>query len=260
MKISIVTVTFNNLPELEKTLESLPQSDSIESVVINGGDSKETTGYLKGYKGKVINEKDKGISDAFNKGILYSHGDAIMFLNSGDILYNKDYLLEAIKQFESDKSISFVHSNIIFDDPFGGELIMKPLMKNPGRGMRYLHPSMIVKKDVFNIAGGFDIRYDIAMDFDFILRMDMKGFKGVYLDLPPVVKMEGSGKSQAKEWQAIKECYRSLKVNDSLNRENIAGLAQRISLFFLRKTVMIVGGKRVMKVFKKMKYRGISEK
>ena len=90
---------------------------------------------------------------------------------------------------------------------------MKPMIKNPGRGMPYFHPTMIVRKEVFKTVGGFDIGYEIGMDFDFILRTEKNGFKGVYLNIPPVVKMEGSGKSQSKEWKAIKECYRSLKNN-----------------------------------------------
>ena len=53
----------------------------IESIIINGGENKQTEEYLKSYKGKVINEKDSGIADAFNKGIKNSSGDSIMFLN-----------------------------------------------------------------------------------------------------------------------------------------------------------------------------------
>jgi len=42
MKLSIVTITYNNLPDLKKTLESIPKEDYIESVVINGGNTPET--------------------------------------------------------------------------------------------------------------------------------------------------------------------------------------------------------------------------
>lgn len=90
--ISIVTVTYNNFNELIETLNSIPESDIVESVVINGGDCKKTKDFLENYPGKSISEKDDGIADAFNKSIKLSSGDYIMFLNSGDILLSADYL------------------------------------------------------------------------------------------------------------------------------------------------------------------------
>jgi len=82
--ISIITITYNNYEGLKRTLSSIPSYNFIESVVVNGGTDKSTLEYLSSYRGKVINEKDEGIADAFNKGITKSSGDAIMFLNSGD--------------------------------------------------------------------------------------------------------------------------------------------------------------------------------
>src|ERR1035437_129963 len=180
MKISIVTITYNNLSELKKTLESIPREDYIESVIINGGNSTETIEYLINNKGIVVNEKDKGIADAFNKGIMHSTGDAVMFLNSGDLLYDKRYPDIALKLLENDTNISFVHAPIIFDDQHGGELVIRPRMKNLGRGMPYLHPTMIVRKEVFEQLDGFNMKYEIGMDFDFIVRMEKKGYKGFY--------------------------------------------------------------------------------
>ena len=178
--LSIITLTYNNFDELNETLASLPKNDLIESIVVNGGNSADTFEFLKNYNDKVINEKDEGIADAFNKGIKASSGDAIMFLNSGDVLIDPSYPTEAFKLLNENKDIYFVHSNILFLDLLGAELFMKPPFCNLGRGLPYLHPTMIVRKSVFDEIGLFNTDYKIAMDFDFVVRLVKKGYKGFY--------------------------------------------------------------------------------
>lgn len=254
MKISIVTITYNNLSELKKTLESIPREDIIESVVINGGNSAETIEYLINYRGIVVNEKDNGIADAFNKGIKHSTGDAVMILNSGDILLDKNYPAKAAEVLENGSDISFVHSSIVFEDQHSGELIIKPRMKNLGRGTPYLHPTMILRKKVFEELGGFNVKYEIGMDFDFMVRMEKKGYKGFYYEKGPVVKMEGTGKSQSKEFKASKECFNSLRENHAFSIKNIIGFKVRCLLYMLRWMALHAGGTRILKIFKQQKY------
>jgi len=257
MIISIVTITYNNFEDLVKTLESIRGNDYIESIVVNGGDSPETIDYLKFHKGIVINEKDEGIADAFNKGIKASSCDFIMFLNSGDILLNPVYLSQAVEVLNENPQYSFVHSNILYEDAFGDKLFVKPYVKNPGRGMMYLHPSMIIIKKIFKETGLYNLRYKIAMDFDLVVRMKKKGFKGYYLDTSPVVQMEGKGKSHTSEFLAIKECIGCLRNNNYITPGNIAGVAVRLSLFLIRKIVLKLGGKKAMRILKRLKYDAI---
>jgi glycosyltransferase involved in cell wall biosynthesis len=256
--ISIITITYNNFEDLVKTLDSIHDYDNVESVVVNGGDLEETINYLKAYKGKVINEKDKGIADAFNKGIQLASGNFVMFLNSGDVLLNPGYLKEAIEFLNKNPQYSFVHSNILYDDAFGDKLVVKPHIKNPGRGMMYLHPSMIIRSTVFKETGLYDLNYKIAMDYDLILRMEKKGLKGFYIDALPVVQMEGKGKSHTSEFLAIKECIRSLRKNNYLTFKNITGLTVRLFLFSVRKILFKIGGRKAMRLFKRLKYEAIA--
>ena len=79
------------------TLDSLKNIDGIESVVVNGGDCKKTKKLLSNFDGIAISEPDKGISDAFNKGVTHANGENLMFLNSGDVLLSPEYLKEAEK-------------------------------------------------------------------------------------------------------------------------------------------------------------------
>jgi glycosyltransferase involved in cell wall biosynthesis len=254
MTLSIITITYNNPDELTQTLKSVPDYSFIEQVVVNGGSSKETPDILKNLKGISINEKDTGIADAFNKGTIRSTGDALMYLNSGDTIINPGYLKKGMDILNKNKDISFVHSNILFIDELGGELLVKPPLKNAGRGMKYLHPSMIIKREVFNNVGGFDTSYKIAMDFDFILKAEKQGCKGYYVNEEPAVKMPGGGRSQEREYQAIKECMRSLKENNLMTIKNTAGLSLRWGLFYTRRLILLLGGGRLLGQMKKIKY------
>jgi len=252
--ISIVTITYNDFNGLKRTLSSIPDYNFIESVVINGGSDKATIDFLSSHKGKVINEKDEGIADAFNKGIVNSSGDAIMFLNSGDELVEAGYLKEAHEILNRNKEIDFVHSNLILIDSTGTELYMKPSFFNLGRGLPYLHPTMLVRKSVFNQIGLFNKEFKIAMDFDFVARLVKKDFSGHYISDKAVVKMDGSGISVEKELDAIKECYISLKKNNLLNLKNSFGLTVRVTFFLLRKLMISIGLSRLLRNLKKKKH------
>jgi GT2 family glycosyltransferase len=253
--ISIITITFNNYDELIKTINSIPVSDSIESVIINGGGSEKTMEFLKTYKGKSISEKDEGIADAFNKGIKISSGDCIMFLNSGDVLLTADYFQKANSILENNSSLAFVHSNVIFSDQLGEELFMKPQMKNLGRGMPFHHQTMIVRKKVFDEVGMFKKELKYAMDFDFVVRMKKKNYKGYYLNEAAVVKMDGHGVSVSEESNSIKECFKVLKTENYFNFKITVGYFTRVSLYYLRKLLELMGGRILLKNLKLLKHR-----
>jgi len=253
MILSIVTITYNNYSELKKTLDSIPEYDFVESVVINGGDCPATKEFLKSYKGKSITEKDNGIADAFNKGIKIASGDFIMFLNSGDLLINSNYLKKACEFFDS-IDIDFVHSNLILANTLGADLFMRPTFSNLGRGMPYLHPTMIVRKNVFERIGLFNSNYKIAMDFDFIVRLEKANFKGYYEKAGFPVEMKGTGISTANEAKALHECFTILRVNDSLNVKNFFGYVQRYLLFLGRKFLGVSGQNDLLLKLKKRKH------
>ena len=125
--ISIITVTYNNFDDLHRTLDSLEKIDGIEKVVVNGGECAKTKEYLRDFDGIAISEPDKGISDAFNKGVYRSSGDCVMFLNSGDLLLSRQYLQEAEKIIKFNPEISFVHSDLVFEDRISGDIRLTAL-------------------------------------------------------------------------------------------------------------------------------------
>ena len=93
MKLSIITINYNNQEGLKKTIESVVSQTmrDFEWIVIDGGSTdggKEIIEQNKQCLDYWCSEPDKGIYHAMNKGIRASHGDYLMFLNSGDSLYD----------------------------------------------------------------------------------------------------------------------------------------------------------------------------
>lgn len=252
--LSIITITYNNFNDLIKTIASIPKSDLIESIILNGGQCKETLDYLKSYSGRSISEKDEGIADAFNKGVKLASGKFIMFLNSGDVLIDQSYLKKAIEILEQNKDISFVHSNLILTDSVNNHLYMKPQMKSLGRGMPFLHPTMILEKKLFNQIGYFNINMKVAMDFDWVARLIKNNYKGFYYKDSFVISMAGGGKSIVQESIALKECLASLKANSLLGLENIIGYCLRYALYFTRVLMSKIGLDKFLRLLKKIKY------
>lgn len=88
-KLSVITITFNSVKTLERTIESVLNQgyENLEYIIIDGGSTDGTQEIIKKYK-KVLgfwcSEPDKGISDAFNKGIKAATGDLIWIINSDD--------------------------------------------------------------------------------------------------------------------------------------------------------------------------------
>lgn len=203
MKLSIVTITYNNFLELKTTLETISGIQNTESVIINGGECQETLSYLNQHqKYTRSSEPDEGISDAFNKGIKLSTGDSITFLNSGDKLIDSYYYDFANNYFLENPQVDYIYADIIFNHQDHGELLVKPntsISKTP-----FPHPSLIVRKIVFEKIGGFDKTLKIAMDFDFMHRLIKGKFIGYYYQFP-VVLMDGSGASSTHGFKAIDE-------------------------------------------------------
>jgi len=258
--ISIITVTYNNFDDLNFTLNSLEKIDGIEKVVVNGGDCAKTKEFLSCFDGIVISEPDKGISDAFNKGVSQASGENVMFLNSGDVLLSPKYLQEAEKIIKFNPEISFVHSDSLFDDRISGTIYMEPLKsalfkEAPlGRGMPYNHLTMVIRKNVFEKIGLFKLHYKITMDFEWVCRLQKNSYKGHYIGGSPVVRMDGGGISSTTEQLVMWESLKALKENKLLSIMNIAGILERIILYLGRISMEFFGMTRTLGWLKRKKH------
>ncbi len=177
--ISVITICFNNLHDLQKTCASIDKQtvQPAEHLIINGSSSSAIAEWLQNseqplYR-KWINESDQGIADAFNKGIRRASHTVIHLLHAGDT-YASGNVIEIVAQyFDSHPDIQWVSGNIRLVR--GGEMVVvgKPFSKNKlYRGMRSVaHPTWFVKKEVYNRVGLFRLDVKIGMDYDLMCRI-----------------------------------------------------------------------------------------
>ncbi|WP_370526631.1 glycosyltransferase [Pedobacter sp. HDW13] len=93
-KLTVITIVYNNVRDIERTLKSVLNQTykKIEYIVIDGASTDGTLQVVEQYKNqvsKIVSEPDKGIYDAMNKGLAIATGDYVLFMNSGDELYDQ---------------------------------------------------------------------------------------------------------------------------------------------------------------------------
>ena len=224
MKISIVTPTFNSETTILNNVNSILNQTytNFEHILIDNESSDDTLNLVKKEysirnsteKLRIIREKDKGIAEAFNKGIEASSGEIIGILNSDDYYYNET-VLEKIADAFNEKNVLFAHGDLYFYDPIYGSNVRKPLLRSVTYALPFNHPTMFFRKEVYQEFGVFDTGYKFAMDFEFICRLikQVDDFynKGKYLKGEPLVNMAAGGASWENELDSIDETRKALK-------------------------------------------------
>lgn len=211
-RISIVTICFNNLPELQQTCLSVDKQSLLpfEHWIIDGSSTPDIKDWLEQnsqpiYR-KWLSEKDNGIADAFNKGVQRALGDIVYLLNSGDQIYDETVLEKVLSVFEKDDEIMWCHGKL--NTLRGGlwVIVGKPFEKKKlYRGMRgVFHPTMYVRKEVYQRRGLYDVKVKIAMDYDFLCRIADEKF--VFIDLP-LATFDPTGISTSKYLEAVAESF-----------------------------------------------------
>ncbi|MGN6246824.1 MAG: glycosyltransferase [Ginsengibacter sp.] len=208
-KLSIITICFNNLEEVKATCESVDKQiiRPYEHLLINGSTNEDIEKYFENitvpYR-KIYNERDKGIADAFNKGIERSTGEVIVLLNSGDLLYDENVVKIVLSKFDEDKSLMWLHGKYRYQRSGVWVTLGKPFDANKlYRGMRSLsHQTMYVRRVLYDKYGLYDNSFKIAMDFDFVARIRFEKF--LFLDAILAINVPG-GISTERYNLALKE-------------------------------------------------------
>jgi len=205
----------------------------------------------------VYSEKDKGISEAFNRGISKASSEVIGILNSDDEYYD-EFVLERIAKAFQDSSVDFVHGDMLFVDEDLGTNVRKPLMCPLTYAMPYNHPTMFFRRRVYDEIGLFDLNYRYAMDFELVCRMyhspEACKFKGVYLAGDPIVKMHAGGVSDAMEIRSIDEVERALKEHGLWSSTAFFNLALRRFRIRLKSILKLVRLNILVKIWRKYKW------
>lgn len=184
IQISIVIATWNAAKTLVNCLNSIiPQlNEECELIVIDGGSKDSTNEIIASYGEKVsftISEKDKGIYDAWNKGIKASRGQWILFIGADDRLADDAIVnyLNFIKSVDTDTD--FISSKIDYVDELGNTLVLTGKLWNYNRcriNMDVTHVASLTNKNYFNRVGMFNVDYKIVGDYELLMRggKDMK--------------------------------------------------------------------------------------
>lgn len=168
-KISIITVTYNCSNVLEKTILSVINQDyiNIEYIIIDGGSNDGTLDIINKYSDKIsywTSEKDNGIYDAMNKGIMAATGDYVNFMNAGDSFYSNSVISEFAPKIENDAVIAHgdimrLFRNYRYRDcppPIEKASEMMPAFHQAAFTLRTYHRSNL-----------FNLKYSSASDYDF---------------------------------------------------------------------------------------------
>lgn len=217
--VSIVTVAFNASSTIKETIDSvLNQKDElVEYIIVDGGSRDGTLDIIQSYGNqidKVISEPDKGISDAFNKGIRKSSGDIICIVNSDDILYEGS-IKAAQKFFSEDPELDILFGDVIsfcnnMDDGF---LVRADTDLTKIRYAFLLpHPGMFISRKAYEKYGDYSLDYKNAMDYDLVSRMYKGGARFKYANRILAAFREG-GTSKNTLTRTIAEHIKIAKNN-----------------------------------------------
>jgi glycosyltransferase involved in cell wall biosynthesis len=185
--VTVVTIVLNADRRIEKTIQSVINQTygNIEHIIIDGGSLDKTVEIIKQYEKQIDywgSEPDKGISDAFNKGISLSTGNWICFLNAGDVFLTENVVEEVSNYFK--------HNHIITGfAQFGKKLIPKRILKNNDKihvKSMISHQATWINKEVFESVGWFDEDFQIRMDYEFWLRA-LKEYNFLFIDTTFVI-------------------------------------------------------------------------
>jgi glycosyltransferase involved in cell wall biosynthesis len=267
VKISVITTTFNSEKTIERNVLSVINQvyRNFEQIIIDNKSSDGTLSLVtqlydeNGLNDqlKIISEKDNGISDAFNKGIKAAVGEIIGILNSDDAYYN-DKVFEKVVNIFNDDEILFIHGDVYFEDPVYGSNIRKPLLCPVTTAMPYNHPTMFLRKEIYEKFGLFDLSFKYAMDYEFIIRLE-KAFpefktKGKYFSDFPVAKMYSGGASWENELQSIEETKRALNKYSLWNSSARKNYLLRIIRTRLKKYLSLLNLYGLIKYWRNKKW------
>jgi glycosyltransferase involved in cell wall biosynthesis len=224
MKISIITVCYNSAATLADALASVDAQTwpDLEHWVVDGASRDTTLQVVAAHPQPwrhVVSERDKGIYDAMNKGLALAQGDVIGFINSDDFYASPEAVAKVAAAFEDD-SVEAVYGDLCYvrqDQP--GQIVRywRSCPFRPGlfrTGWCPPHPTLFVRRRVYQRLGGFDLGYSIAADMELMARLlEVHRIKSVYL--PELLVKMRTGGASGHSWSTIllqnQEIWRAMK-------------------------------------------------
>jgi glycosyltransferase involved in cell wall biosynthesis len=179
MKVSIVTVVFNNKALIQGAIDSVKDQDypDVEHIIIDGQSTDGTLEVIKKNQHvKWISEPDEGLYDAMNKGVRLATGALIGLLNSDDLFKDHHVISRVVQKFREDNSLDAVFGNLEYVKRDNPKLKIRTWITGAyhhrffEEGLVPPHPTLYLKRQVYQ-DHLFDLRYKLAADYEFMLRV-----------------------------------------------------------------------------------------
>jgi glycosyltransferase involved in cell wall biosynthesis len=193
LKITIITVCKNSERFLNETINSVINQtyQNIQYILIDGNSTDATVKIIKQYSSNIdywVSETDDGMYDAINKGLKHATGDYILILNSDDVLANNDTIKNAVNLLRNDR-LDYYYGNLIkLKDGKNKKVKLFPVtfkqLLLSTHGTFVPHPCFFISNEFNKELAGYDLTYQYASDYDYILRaLFTAGRKGKYLNM-----------------------------------------------------------------------------
>ena len=220
-KVSIITTTYNDSANLRKTIQQVEAQDyeNIEYIIVDGASKDDTMQVIAEAKERFgdrlvwISEKDSGIYDAINKGLRLATGDFIGLCF--DQFAGPDVVSKMVAIMEKEGTDG-VHGDLNYVD---GEKIVRKWRQGQGNirtGWMPGHPTLYLRKEVYETYGLYKTDYRISADYEYMIRI-LKDNQVKLSYIPEVlIKMSHGGTSTnglGAYLEGLKEGHRALKEN-----------------------------------------------
>lgn len=211
MKVSVVTVVYNAVDTIERTIKSVINQtyNDIEYIVVDACSNDGTSDVIDRYSDKIdilIREPDDGIYYAMNKAIDFASGELIGFINADD-WYELNAIEVIVNTYMHDKDLSVIYgdTNIINKD--GTSNIRKRIpLSDICFNMPFCHQSVFARTSLYRVVGGYDTKFRIASDRDVFLKALERGYKFKFIETV-IANYSACGITGSnQEWGAKESC------------------------------------------------------
>jgi glycosyltransferase involved in cell wall biosynthesis len=224
--VSIITAVLNGADSIGRTLESVAQQDypDIEHVIADGNSQDATLEIVRRNRSgriRIVSGPDSGVYSAFNKGLRAATGDVIAYLNSGDCYEHPgavSRMLLALRTADAEAAFS----DVLIVDPRRQSRIVRRYSSKKFRpsamayGFMPAHPTLFLRRTVYEQVGEYDPQFRIAGDFEFCLRAFIRRRTSYQYVPEPLVRMPSGGVSN-RGWRSkmaiTAEMLRACKMN-----------------------------------------------
>lgn len=220
-RVSVVTTTYNDVENLKKIINEVTKQDydNLEHIIVDGGSTDGTLELLKKYQNKYkemvkyISEKDNGIYDAINKGIKMSTGDIIGCCFDR---YTNTHVISDMVDVIEREGTDGVHGNLYYME---GNKVVRYWRQGQGKikmGWMPGHPTLYLKRTVYEKFGFYKTNYRISADYEFMVRiLKDEQVRLSYIDRVLILMSHGGTSTNGLKayWESLKEGHRALKEN-----------------------------------------------